>query len=46
MLEPLLPKGKKSGRPPIWTRRHLIDGIRFRGRTGTPWRDVPERYGP
>ena len=43
---PLLPKGEKSGRPPIWTRRQLIDGIRFRVRTGIPWRDVPEEYGP
>lgn len=24
----------------------MIDGIRFRTRTGFPWRDVPERYGP
>jgi transposase len=24
--------------------RQLIDGIRFRTRTGCPWRDVPERY--
>ncbi len=23
----------------------MIDGIRFRTRTGCPWRDVPERYG-
>ncbi|MFD5235011.1 IS5 family transposase [Streptomyces qaidamensis] len=45
-LEPLLPKGKKPGRPTTWTRRQLIDGIRFRIRTGVPWRDVPERYGP
>ncbi|MCX5384717.1 IS5 family transposase [Streptomyces sp. NBC_00083] len=45
-LEPLLPKAKKPGRPPIWTRRQLIDGMRFRTRTGIPWRDVPERYGP
>ncbi|MEU4493822.1 IS5 family transposase [Streptomyces sp. NPDC023998] len=45
-LEPLLPKGKKSGRPPIWPRRQLINGIRWRTRAGTPWRDVPERYGP
>lgn len=43
---PLLPGGKRPGRPPIWTRRQLIDGIRFRTRTGVPWRDVPERYGP
>ncbi|WP_010056776.1 transposase [Streptomyces globisporus] len=45
-LELLLPKGKKPGRPLVWTRRQLIDGIRFRTRTGVPWRDMPERYGP
>jgi transposase len=46
VLEPLLPKGKKPGRPPKWSKRQLIDGIRWRTRAGTPWRDVPERYGP
>ena len=45
-LEPLLPKGKKSGRPPTWSKRQLINGIRWRTRTGGPWRDVPARYGP
>ncbi|WP_327291253.1 IS5 family transposase [Streptomyces sp. NBC_01198] len=45
-LEPLLPVGKKPGRPWTWTRRQLIDGIRWRTRTGAPWRDLPERYGP
>ncbi|WP_407697305.1 IS5 family transposase [Streptomyces kebangsaanensis] len=45
-LKPLLPLGKKQGRPPTWTRRQLIDGIRWRTRVGAPWRDVPERYGP
>ncbi|WP_413254318.1 IS5 family transposase [Streptomyces canus] len=45
-LEPLLPQGIKPGRPPVWTRRQLIDGIRWRTRTGAPWRDVPEQYGP
>ncbi|MFD4977179.1 IS5 family transposase [Streptomyces sp. NPDC058424] len=45
-LEPLLPKGIKPGCSPVWTRRQLIDGIRWRTRTGAPWRDVPERYGP
>lgn len=24
----------------------MIDGIRWRTRAGTPWRDIPERYGP
>jgi len=26
--------------------RQVIDGILFRVRTGCPWRDVPDRYGP
>ncbi len=30
----------------MYSRRQLIDGIRWRTRTGAPWRDVPERYGP
>jgi transposase len=46
VLEPLLPQGKKAGRPPKWTKRQLIDGIRWRVRTGSPWRDVPPGYGP
>jgi transposase len=45
-LEPLLPRGKKPGRPPKWSKRQLIDGIRWRVRVGSPWRDVPECYGP
>jgi transposase len=45
-LEPLLPKGKKPGRPPKWSERELIDGIRWRVRVGSPWRDVPACYGP
>jgi transposase len=44
-LEPLLPRGKKPGRPPKWTKRQLIDGIRWRTRVGAPWRDVPPAYG-
>jgi transposase len=30
VLEPLLPKGQKPGRPPKYSRRRLIDGIRWR----------------
>jgi len=45
VLEPLLPAGKKPGRPSQWTRRQLIDGIRWRVRVGAPWRDVPGCYG-
>jgi transposase len=46
VLEPLLPEPKKSGRPPKWSKRQLIDGIRWRVRAGSPWRDVPAEYGP
>jgi transposase len=45
VLEPLLPVPDRPGRPAKWTRRQLIDGIRWRVRTGAPWRDVPGRYG-
>lgn len=44
-LEPLLPAGKKPGRPSRWSKRQLIHGIRWRVRVGAPWRDVPEYYG-
>ncbi|MEV0035647.1 hypothetical protein [Streptomyces sp. NPDC050804] len=26
----------------MWTRRQLVNGIRWRTRAGTPWRDMPE----
>ncbi len=45
VLQPLLPSPNKPGRPRKWSRRQLIDGIRWRARVGAPWRDVPERYG-
>lgn len=44
-LAPLLPRNKKAGRPPRWTKRQLIDGIRWRTRVGLPWRDLPPVYG-
>lgn len=45
LLAPLLPVAR-TGRPPKWSKRQLIDGIRWRTRVGAPWRDVPEFYGP
>ncbi|MFG3702113.1 IS5 family transposase [Micromonospora sp. NPDC047620] len=45
VLQPLLPAPKRSGRPSLWSRRQLIDGIRWRIRVGAPWRDVPPQYG-
>ncbi|MFJ8208895.1 transposase [Streptomyces sp. NPDC096033] len=43
-LEPLLPIAV-VGRP-LLGRRKLIDAIRWRVRTGVPWRDLPSEYGP
>ena len=45
-LAPLLPAltPKRGGR---WRdHRQVLNGILFRVRTGVPWRDLPERYGP
>jgi transposase len=46
VLRPLLPVGRKPGRPPKWTKRQLIDASRWRTRIGAPWREIPEGYGP
>ncbi|MDQ1024182.1 transposase [Streptomyces umbrinus] len=43
MLEPLLPV-VGLGRP-ARNRRQLIDGVRWRVRTGVPWRDLPVEHG-
>ncbi len=45
-LQPLLPAETGRGRPRRWASRDVIDGIRWRIRAGTPWRDVPETYAP
>ncbi|WP_160573976.1 transposase [Actinomadura physcomitrii] len=45
ILGPLLLVARRSGRPSKWTKRQLIDGLRWRVRTGSPWRDVPACYG-
>ena len=45
-LEPVLPPQKpKTGRPASDHRR-IINGMLWIARTGAPWRDLPERYGP
>ncbi len=45
VLEPLLPAPKPPDRRSLWSRRQLIDGIRWRTRVDAPWREVPPRYG-
>jgi transposase len=44
-IEPLLPAVRGRGRR--WRdHRQVINAILWKLRTGAPWRDVPERYGP
>jgi transposase len=44
LIEPLLPN-KPRGVARVDDRR-VINGIFYVLRTGSPWRDLPERYGP
>ncbi|PKV84338.1 IS5 family transposase [Streptomyces sp. TLI_146] len=44
VLESVLPAAGVRRRSRSW--RRLIDGVRWRVRTGAPWRDVPPEYGP
>jgi transposase len=44
-LAPLLPRNQRRGGR--WRdHRTVINGILWKLRTGAPWRDLPERYGP
>ena len=48
-LQPLLPPQKQQvGRPgrPAKDHRTIINGMLWINKTGAPWRDLPERYGP
>ena len=44
IIEPLLPN-KPRGVPRVDDRR-VLNGILWRFRTGSPWAEIPERYGP
>ena len=45
-VEPLLPSSQ--GRPgrPFRDHRQVVEGVVYRLRTGVPWRDLPEQFGP
>ena len=44
VIEPALPKGLPG--PRRKDDRHVLNGIFWVLRSGSPWADVPERYGP
>jgi transposase len=44
-IEDLFPEPAATGRPPR-DRRMVVNGILWIVRTGSPWRDLPEEFGP
>ena len=45
LIEGIFPEPAATGRPPADPRK-MVDGILWRLRTGSPWRDLPEEFGP
>src|SRR2546423_1755813 len=45
-LEPLLPRSEGKVGHPYKEHRQVLNGLLWIARTGAPWRDLPERYGP
>ena len=44
VIEPLMPMDRRGPKPR--NNRQIINGMFYILRTGSPWRDLPERYGP
>ena len=44
-LQPLLPR-RPQGRKATRGDRLFVEAVIYRARTGIPWRDLPERFGP
>jgi transposase len=45
-LEPLLPPQKPRVGRPNHDHRQVLNAIHWLAKTGAPWRDLPDRYGP
>ena len=45
-LAPLLPPERPPVGRPNKAHRPILNGLLWKLRTGAPWRDLPERYGP
>ena len=45
IIEPLLPQKQKT-RPPIWTKRQILDGIFYQLKNGCNWCDLPKDLPP
>jgi putative transposase len=46
LIEPVLPSRKGLRGRPFADHRLILEGIAWRYRAGTPWRDVPAEFGP
>ena len=46
LVEPLVPAPKPGGRPCIWSRREILNGIFYVLRTGGAWRLLPHDLPP
>ena len=44
VIEPLMPMDRRGPKPR--NNRQIINGMFYVLRAGSPWRDLPERYGP
>ena len=45
IIEPLLPQ-KKQTRPPLWSKRQILDGIFYQLKNGCNWGDLPRDLPP
>src|SRR3546814_12502696 len=45
-IEPLMPAPSVKGGRPFQEHRRVLEGIIWRYRTGSPWRDLPAEFGP
>ena len=41
LLEPLVPEAKRGGRPEKYSKREIVNGVRYVTRTGCAWRLLP-----
>lgn len=45
IIEPLLPQKQKT-RPPVWTKRQILDGVFYQLKNGCNWGDLPRDLPP
>jgi putative transposase len=46
VVEPLLPRRSRRGRPPVWDYRQIVEALLYLLRGGLPWRMLPPKLFP